>query len=164
MAEAPETDSAALVGTFENLFRLESTETTELIMVRHAEPDYNATNGTAEPPAPPLTLRGRLQAARLAARLQEMQIDAIYSSTMRRATDTASVIAEAKGLPVIRAPQLREVAISPRVLNNGANEDPKKFASEVLLRFLNNPRWDAIEGLESSRPFRHREVQACDII
>jgi broad specificity phosphatase PhoE len=157
-------DSVSLVGTFENLFRLQSTETTELILVRHAEPDYNATIGTPEAPDPPLTERGRLQAIRLAQRLRDMQIDAIYSSTMGRAIETANIVAGAKDLPVLRTPQLREVAISPRVLSNGTKEDPKKLASEVLVRFLNNPRWDAIEGLEPSRPFRHRVVQAVDDI
>jgi 2,3-bisphosphoglycerate-dependent phosphoglycerate mutase len=162
-ASTQEVDSATMVGTFENLFRLTCTETTEIIMVRHAEPDYNATNGTYEPPDPPLTQRGGLQAARLAERLQDTQIDAVYSSTMRRAIETADVIAAAKNLPVIRTPQLREVAIGPRVLNSG-KEDPKELASQVLVRFLNNPRWDAIEGLEPSRPFRHRVVQAVEAI
>jgi len=133
-------------------------------MVRHAEPDYSATNGTHETPDPPLTERGRCQAARLAKRLRATQIDAIYSSTMRRAIETADIAAAANDLAVIRTPQLREVAIGPRVLNNGTKEDPKKLASEVLVRFLNNPRWDAIEGLEPSRPFRQRVVQAVDAV
>ena len=161
-ARAQEIDSATMVGTFENLFRLACTDTTEIIMVRHAEPDYSARNGTCESPDPPLTERGRCQAARLAERLRDTQIDAIYSSTLRRAIETAEIVSSAKGLTVIRDPQLREVAIGPRVLNNGRKEDPEKLASEVLLRFLNNPRWDAIEGLEPSRPFRHRVVQAVD--
>jgi len=151
-----------MVGTFENLFRLASTDTTEIIMVRHAEPNYYATTGTHEAPDPPLTERGRCQGVRLAERLQDTSIDAIYSSTMLRAMETAQIVAGAKGLPVIRNPQLREVAIGPRVLSNGTEEDPKKLASEVLVRFLSNPRWDAIEGLEPSRPFRHRVVQAVD--
>src|SRR5439155_6671485 len=123
-----------------NLFRLACNDTTEIIMVRHAEPDYSATNGTHETPDPPLTERGRCQAARLAKRLRATQIDAIYSSTMRRAIETADIAAAANDLAVIRTPQLREVAIGPRVLNNGTKEDPKKLASEVLVRFLNNPR------------------------
>jgi broad specificity phosphatase PhoE len=163
-ARTQEIDSAAMVGTFENLFRLASTDTTEIVMVRHAEPDYNATKGTRESPDPPLTERGRCQAGRLAERLQDMQVDSIYSSTMRRAMQTAEIIAGANDLPVIRDPQLREVAIGTRVLNNGAKEDPKRLASEVLVRFLSNPRWDAIEGLEPSRPFRQRVVQAVDAI
>jgi probable phosphoglycerate mutase len=161
---AQEIDSATMVGTFENLFRLACNDTTEIIMVRHAEPDYSATNGTHEAPDPPLTERGRRQAVRLAERLRATQIDAIYSSTMRRAIETADIVAAANDLPVIRTPQLREVAIGPRVLNNGTKEDPKKLASEVLVRFLNNPRWDAIEGLEPSRPFRQRVVQAVDAV
>ena len=161
-AEAPVADSATMVGTFENLFRLNSTDTTELIMVRHAEPDYRADNGTHEAPDPPLTERGRCQAIRLAQRMRTAQVDAIYTSTMRRALETAAIVAAAKDLPIIRAPQLREVAVGSRVLSNGAKDDPQKLASQVLMRFLNNPRWDAIKGLEPSREFRRRVVQAVD--
>jgi broad specificity phosphatase PhoE len=160
--EAPPVDSATMVGTFENLFRLNATDTTELTLVRHAEPDYNALNGTHEAPDPPLTERGRSQALRLAQRMRTTQVDAIYSSTMRRAIETAAIVAAAKDLPVIRAPQLREVAVGSRVISNGTKDDPQKLASQVLMRFLNNPRWDAIEGLEPSCEFRHRVVQAVD--
>jgi broad specificity phosphatase PhoE len=156
-------DSAALVGTFENLFRLNSTETTELIMVRHAEPDYKARNGNG-PPDPPLTQRGRNQAVRLAQRLKTTEIEAIYSSTMRRAIETAAVVAAAKDLAIIRAPKLQEVAVGARVLNNRSKDDPQKLASDVLTRFLNNPRWDAIEGMEPTRAFRQRVIQAVDSI
>jgi 2,3-bisphosphoglycerate-dependent phosphoglycerate mutase len=162
--EAPVVDSATMVGPFENLFRLNSTDTTELIMVRHAEPDYQAASSSSDPLDPPLTERGRGQAVRLAQRMGATQIDAIYSSTMRRAIETAAIVAAAKDLPIIAAPQLREVAVGSRVLTNGAKKDPQKLASQVLMRFLNNPRWDAIQGLEPSREFRHRVVQAVDAI
>lgn len=163
-APAPGADSATIVGTFENLFRLNSTDTTELVMVRHAEPDYRSENGDDHAPDPPLTARGRSQAIRLAQRIRTTQVDAIYSSTMRRALETAAIVAAAKDLPIIRAPQLREVAVGSRVLSNGADSDPQKLASQVLIRFLNNPRWDAINGLEPSREFRNRVVQAVDAI
>ena len=160
----PAIDSATMVGTFENLFRLNSTDTTELIMVRHAEPDYSAANGSHEAPDPPLTERGRSQAIRLAQRLRTTPVDAIYSSTMRRAIETAAIVAAAKDLPIIRTPQLREVAVGSRVLSNVTEDDPKKLASQVLTRFINNPRWDAIEGLEPSHEFRHRVVQGVNVI
>ena len=52
--------------------------------------------------------------------------------------------------------------MSPAVLNNGTEDDPQKVASEVLSRFVNHPRWDAIEGMEPSKQFRRRAVQAVD--
>jgi broad specificity phosphatase PhoE len=133
-------------------------------MVRHAEPDYSAANGTHDVPDPPLTERGRSQALRLAQRLRPIQIDAIYSSTMRRAFETGAIVAAAKDLPIIPAPELREVAVGARVLNNASKDDPQRLASQVLIRFLNNPRWDAIKGMEPSREFRHRVLQAIDAI
>jgi broad specificity phosphatase PhoE len=161
---SPAGDAAQTIGKFENLFRLSATDTTELILVRHAEPDYRTTNHGNGTPDPALTERGRLQSVRLAQRLRDTKIDAIYTSTMRRALETAAIIAADKELPIISAPKLREIEVSPKVITNGESDDPRKLASQVLVRFLNNPRWDAIEGMESSGDFRQRVLQAINAI
>ncbi len=70
----------------------------DLVLVRHAEPVRIV---DAEGPAdPPLTERGRRQAAAVAAFLAEESFDAIYASPLRRARETADVIAEPHGLDV----------------------------------------------------------------
>ncbi len=70
----------------------------DLVLVRHAEPVRIV---TAEGPAdPPLTDLGRRQAAAASAWLAEESFDAIYASPMRRARETADVIAEPHGLSV----------------------------------------------------------------
>lgn len=153
--------AGALSEAFANLFGLHAAGATELMLVRHAEPDYRASAGNGEWLDPPLNERGRRQAMRLAQKLRSMEIDAVYTSTMRRALETAAVIAAAKDLPLIRTPQLREIAVNADVLN-GRSGDPQKLASEMVLRFLNRPRWDALKGLEPGRQFRLRVIQAID--
>jgi broad specificity phosphatase PhoE len=164
-ASSATNDYAQAIGTFENLFRLTATDTAELIFVRHAEPDYTtATTDFSGAPDPALTERGRLQAARLARRLREQGVDAIYTSPMRRAIETAAIIAAEKGLPIISASNLREVEVGPRVVRNGQAEGPEELTSQVLARFLENPRWDSIEGMEPSNAFRRRVTETVDAI
>lgn len=69
------------------------------MLVRHAEPVRIV--DAAGPADPPLTERGRRQAAAAAVFLAEESFDAIYASPMQRARQTADVIAEAQGLDVL---------------------------------------------------------------
>jgi probable phosphoglycerate mutase len=70
----------------------------DLVLVRHAEPvRIVAAEGPADPP---LTELGARQAKAAAAWLAEESFDAIYSSPLRRARETADAIASPHGLPV----------------------------------------------------------------
>jgi probable phosphoglycerate mutase len=71
----------------------------ELLWVRHGEPERIAP-GLGVPADPPLTPVGREQAQRLAAWLAPEPIDAVISSPLRRATETAAPIADRHGLVV----------------------------------------------------------------
>jgi probable phosphoglycerate mutase len=71
----------------------------ELLWVRHGEPERIAP-GRGVPADPPLTALGRQQAQRLAAWLAPEPVDAVISSPLRRATETAAPIAAAHGLDV----------------------------------------------------------------
>lgn len=155
--------AVAVETAFDKIFRLEDADATELILVRHAEPDHRAarTNGAAWDP--PLSERGRQQAMRLAMRLRRAEVERIYTSTARVALETAALLAAAKDLPMIRTPQLQGVRFHSGSLN-GASGDPSKMTADVTLRFINQPRWDSLRGFESSRDFRHRAVQTVESI
>jgi 2,3-bisphosphoglycerate-dependent phosphoglycerate mutase len=56
----------------------------------------------------PLNETGRAQARELAARLADEPLDAIYSSDLLRAHETARTVAERMGLEVTAVPDLRE--------------------------------------------------------
>ncbi len=66
-------------------------------LVRHAESAANADPSVRRSDDPPLTARGRDQAARAAAALARAGIDALYCSPLRRARETADAIAAATG-------------------------------------------------------------------
>jgi broad specificity phosphatase PhoE len=151
----------ALGEAFSRLFKLQTAEAAELVLVRHAEPDYGAVGNSKDPWDPPLTERGRWQAMRLAMRLRRMHVDAVYTSTMRRALETAAFIAAAKDLPMVRMHQLREINLEPGALE-AANSDASKLTGEVVVRLLNNPTWDALPGFEPSHQFRRRVMRAME--
>lgn len=66
----------------------------KLIMVRHGETEDNLKQILAGHLPGKLTLNGKEQARRVALRLKDEQIDAIYSSDLKRAKDTALEIAK----------------------------------------------------------------------
>jgi 2,3-bisphosphoglycerate-dependent phosphoglycerate mutase len=72
----------------------------ELLIIRHGLPlRVERTDGTAADPD--LAPEGHEQAKRLAAYLDTERIDAVYSSPMKRAYQTAEPLAGARGLPIV---------------------------------------------------------------
>lgn len=69
----------------------------EIVLVRHGETQWNVEQRLQGQlmPGPGLTERGRQQAAVMAARLQHMRFDSLYSSDLLRATETAEIVAAA---------------------------------------------------------------------
>src|ERR671936_1145808 len=84
---------------------------TTLLLARHGETDWNRARRWQGHADRPLTERGRAQAAELAARLAEIPLDAVYSSDLRRARETAAAVARRKELPVFELRELREVDV-----------------------------------------------------
>lgn len=81
-----------------------------IILVRHGHTTWNGENRYQGHKNSDLSELGRLQAASVADRLADEKIDAIYSSDLQRAVDTAEAIAGYHGLPVHTDCRLREAA------------------------------------------------------
>ena len=81
---------------------------TTLLLVRHGETDWNADGRLQGHTDRPLTDFGRRQARDLAAALAGEDLTAIYSSDLTRARETAEIVAERLGLPVVLDRDLRE--------------------------------------------------------
>jgi uncharacterized phosphatase len=81
---------------------------TTILLVRHGETDWNAARRVQGQTDRPLTERGRRQARALADALEDETFDAVYSSDLSRARDTAKAIAARRGLDVKLHPGLRE--------------------------------------------------------
>ena len=81
---------------------------TTLLLVRHGETDWNADGRLQGQTDRPLSDFGRRQARRLAEELGDEQLEAIYSSDLSRARETAEIVGGRIGLPVVLDPELRE--------------------------------------------------------
>lgn len=81
---------------------------TRLLLVRHGETDWNADGRLQGQTDRPLSDFGRKQARRLADELAAEGFEAIYSSDLARARETAEIIGARLGLPVALDSDLRE--------------------------------------------------------
>jgi 2,3-bisphosphoglycerate-dependent phosphoglycerate mutase len=84
---------------------------TMLILARHGETDWNRDGIWQGHGDPPLNDLGRRQATELAEKLADVEIDALYSSDLRRAYETAEIVGGAKGLTITADPDLREMDV-----------------------------------------------------
>jgi broad specificity phosphatase PhoE len=81
---------------------------TTILLARHGETDWNLERRVQGHSDTPLNETGRAQALALAQTLEGGELDAVYSSDLVRASDTARVIADRLGLDVTVLPELRE--------------------------------------------------------
>ncbi|MBI3659967.1 histidine phosphatase family protein [Candidatus Acetothermia bacterium] len=82
---------------------------TTVLLVRHAEYDT-----TIESSDPPLSAQGREQAQKLGQWLKaNYMIDAIYSSTLARARETAEIVNESLSLLIAFKDELQEFSVWP---------------------------------------------------
>lgn len=85
-----------------------------ITLIRHGESVWNGERRIQGNQDPPLSSRGRRQAALLAARLGvhlPHRPAALYASPLRRAAETAEIVAAAVSLSVMAEPGLREMAL-----------------------------------------------------
>jgi alpha-ribazole phosphatase/probable phosphoglycerate mutase len=80
-----------------------------LLLARHGQTDWNAQHRYQGHAPVPLNKTGREQAVALGRRLAREDIEAIHSSDLPRAWQTAQIVSKDCGLPVIAEPLLREM-------------------------------------------------------
>jgi probable phosphoglycerate mutase len=112
VSEPPDPRRAAfqkMLDEFHQRFLVGVREVREVWLVRHADAYaglQRLDEGVLDPPLSPL---GLAQAARLARRLAEVPLGAVWSSPLRRAVETAAPVARDHGLEVREDGRLREV-------------------------------------------------------
>ena len=84
---------------------------TTLLVARHGETDWNREGRWQGWADPPLNETGRAQARELAEQLRSVPFDAVYSSDLRRAHETAEIVAAPHAVPVVADAGLREIDI-----------------------------------------------------
>lgn len=79
-----------------------------LYLIRHGETEYNLQGRIQGQIDTPLTALGRKQAKSAARRVKHVQFDALYSSDLGRAIETANEVSKTIGLEINRSTLLRE--------------------------------------------------------
>jgi len=130
-----------------------------LLFIRHGESTWNADGllpGQLEGIA--LTDKGCKQAAVLADSLSALPISAIISSPLERASETAAIIAEGRGLTIQLEPRLMDTDIGRWA---GKKHDELGKADPEWKAYVQNPAV-APEGVESFPTVQRRALEAVE--
>jgi probable phosphoglycerate mutase len=131
---------------------------TRVIAIRHGETAWNAEARMQGQLDVPLNDVGRWQAGRVAAALADETIDALYSSDLARALQTAEPLAQAHRLPILEDPGLRERCFG--VFQGLTFDEVAARWPEPSRRWRQREPDFAPEGAESLRRFSARCVGA----
>jgi len=120
---------------------------TILLLARHGETDWNRDNRFQGRADPPLNDTGRTQARGLAARPALDEVAAVYSGPLRRAWETAEIVAAHLDLPVQLDPELVEIDVG-EWQGLTRSEVDERFP-EAFRRWLDHgPGWERGETYE----------------
>jgi probable phosphoglycerate mutase len=84
-------------------------EARRVVLLRHGRTEWNSTGRFQGQLDSPLDAVGRAQAAAAGIAVAPMQPDALVSSDLARALDTAEAVAQASGLEIVTDDRLREI-------------------------------------------------------
>ena len=107
-----------------------------LMLVRHGETEWNVQRRYQGQSDVPLSEIGNQQAESIAGRLAGQEIGAIYASDLKRAWQTAQVIAAQIGLDVISEPRLRELKFG--ILEGLTFEEAEEKYPEMITAWLDD--------------------------
>lgn len=105
-----------------------------IALARHGETPYNVARRFQGHLPVPLTERGIAQARELAAKAAERRWSALICSPLRRARQTAEIVAEAVGLEPIEDPRFAETDCgdwTDRLFDDVAREHPELFRAYI---------------------------------
>ncbi len=133
-----------------------------LILIRHAETEWNRMGRCQGFADVELCDSGKRQVEELAKSLKNESISAVYSSDLKRAIDTAKAIAEYHRLSVEFDPDLRE-------MNQGELEgltfvEIREKYAELLSAWVQSPETVKLPGGESLRELQERALRAIERI
>ncbi|MFZ4810066.1 MAG: histidine phosphatase family protein [Ilumatobacteraceae bacterium] len=131
----------------------------ELLLIRHGR-SADVVPGAPDSSNPPLHEIGHRQAAALAARLAAVHLDAVHSSHLARAVQTAEPLAAARQLVVEEHPDLQEVHLG--AWGNGEFRRRASVADPEFVEWSRSGRWDGIPGCEGDDALRARFAAVID--
>ncbi len=131
-----------------------------LFLVRHGESTWNRDHRIQGQLDPPLSELGLTQAQLVGTRLASRHPEAIYSSDLKRALETAAAIGAATGVRVQPLPALREIFLGEWEGLSTA-EVADRFP-DAWARWSVEPDWDLVPGGEPAAAFDDRVAHALD--
>jgi probable phosphoglycerate mutase len=136
------------------------TETTRILAIRHGETAWNVDTRVQGQLDVPLNDTGRWQAHRLALAIAEEALDAIYSSDLLRALETAQAVASGSGREIVTDVGLRERGFG--VFEGFTFDEIAQRWPEQSERWRRRDPDFGPEGGESLRDFYARSVAAAE--
>lgn len=136
----------------------------EILLVRHGEQAITTNMPLADAIDAPLSDLGRRQVGAVGDRFAAYAIDAVYSSTLQRARDTARAIADPHGLSVTEIENLGEIHLwrdLPQDLGLLDALGPDELR-RIMREGNRTQRWDSYPHAEPRDEFRARIVDAID--
>lgn len=130
--------------------------------MRHGQSTWNREHRIQGQLDPPLSEEGRRQAELLANRLAGRSFAAFYASDLKRAFQTAEIIAGAVGQRPVPTPGIREIFLGEWE-GLRADELAGRFP-EAWERWNQEPDWDLVPGGEGAALFEARVEVALDAI
>jgi broad specificity phosphatase PhoE len=151
---------------FDQAFLIGVDEVTEVLLIRHAQQDVDVDGATVGDWIDPvLSDHGRQQAQLLGEMLSTMKLDAVFTSRLKRAVETAeAVVQHHRHLELQVMDDLREVEIFREVPMDKRAKDflGTDLLEAVRLRMLNERSWDVYPYSESSYDFRKRAINTVE--
>lgn len=135
---------------------------TRLFLIRHGRSAWNAEHRIQGQADPPLDGVGREQARRLAERLREDAPVTLYTSPLQRAQETAEIVGEALGVPVVPDERLKEYDVGEIAGLTWAQIEERY--PEVARLWGEASESLEIPGEEGDAPFRARVAAVFDEI
>lgn len=144
---------------------------TEVFLIRHGDalPGAEELEPSGIYDERPLSTVGKAQAQALGQHLRPLSFAAIYSSPLRRAQETAALVAELQQIPVQLVPELREIQLGGMrpTLPAGATAEQvaahlRDRLAEIVRTVATSGYWSSIPGSEPDDAFRARVTNAID--
>ena len=130
----------------------------ELILVRHGQTQWNREQIFRGSKDIELDEAGQRQAEALGARLKSRRIDAIYSSSLKRAMATAEAIARLQGLPVMVGPGLVDMCFGE--WEGMAHQEVKQKYPKQYQTWRENPWKARIPGASNIKDVQAQSLKA----
>jgi broad specificity phosphatase PhoE len=133
----------------------------EVLLIRHGR-SADVVPGSPESADPPLHELGVRQVTALAARLQPLRLDGVYSSHLARAVQTARPLAEQRGLELETHVDLEEIRLGD--WGNGEFRRRAAVGDPEWLAWSLTGRWDGIPGGEGDDSLRTRVAASVSLL